>query len=78
MEAELVYYGKFTDLAYLNNLPWSHFKFFYEWLADVKKKETEAQEKARKAQEAAAARARSKTRSPSKGSFIPRAANRRH
>jgi len=77
MEAELVYYGKFADLAYLNALPWNHFEFFHNWLADVKKKEAEAQEKARKAQEATAAQARSG--STNKGSFKPMAANpRRH
>ncbi len=61
MAAELVYYGKFADLAYLDSIPWNQFTFYHKWLRDVKKDEAAAQDKARTAQEQAMASAKSRS-----------------
>lgn len=55
MQAELAYYGKMGQMSYFDALPWGHFVYLYRWLCDVKKEEKEAQEKAKKQQEAAMA-----------------------
>jgi len=65
MQAELCYYGKITELSYLDQLPWGHFVYLYRWLCDVKKEEKQAHEAARKEQEAAMAAARSRSRGSS-------------
>jgi hypothetical protein len=62
MQAELVYYGKFADLAYLDSITWDQFTFYHKWLHNVKKEEAAAQDKARKAQEQAMSAAKSRSR----------------
>lgn len=58
MQAELVYYGKFADLSYLDSIPWDQFAFYHGWLHNVKKEEAAAQDKSNKAQEQAMSTAR--------------------
>ena len=60
MQAELVYYGKFNDLFYLDSIPWDQFIYFHSWLRKTKKEEADAQQKAKKQQEQAMSAARSK------------------
>jgi hypothetical protein len=62
MSAELVYYGKFADLAYLDSIPWNQFNFYHKWLHNVKKEEAAAREKAQKSQEQAMSSAKRRTR----------------
>jgi hypothetical protein len=61
MQAELVYYGKFTELSYLDSLPWDQFVYFHTWLRDTKKDESDAQKKAQQEQQQAASAARSRS-----------------
>jgi len=66
MQAELAYYGKFTELSYFDSLPWGHFLFYHSWLRDTKKKEAEEQKKQKMAQDAAMSSAKAKSRRPSR------------
>jgi len=66
MQAELVYYGKFTELSYLDSLPWGQFVYFHTWLHDTKKDEADAQKKAQQQQQQQAAAARSRAPRPRK------------
>lgn len=64
MQAELVYYGKFTELSYLDSIPWNQFIFYHTWLRTTKKEEADAQKKQRQEQESKMHASRSR-RSPS-------------
>lgn len=62
MQCELVYYGKWGDVSYLDNLPWNQFVHVYNWLSNTKKQEKENQDKAQKEHQAAMDSMKARTR----------------